>query len=145
MPALTYPSGDFQPFTRILSSEVNGKFNAIRTLLNTTKLDDTNYQDNGMSLVKLKGVINNAFIANSTTGVVTALTTAANQTVFTSTDGTVVVGQLPPQAGGTGVSYTVSTLDIGLVLQVNSTGTALTFSTTPEPATNKIYSFYNFR
>ncbi len=144
MPVLTYPTGDFQPFTRILSSEVNGKFNAISTLLNTTKLDDTNYQDNGMSLIKLKGNINNALIGNNTSGQVTAFTTNPNQTIFTSTDGSVQVGPLPTRAGGTGFSYAISTVDASLVLQVNSSGTALTFGSTPEPSTGKIFAFYNF-
>ena len=53
MPTLSYPSGDFQPFTKILSAEVNGKFNAIRTLLNTTKLDSTNVQQYGLTRDRL--------------------------------------------------------------------------------------------
>lgn len=97
-----------------------------------------------MSLVKLKGVVNNAFIANSSTAVVTALTTAANQTVFTSTDGVVTVGTLPTRAGGTGLSYTTILADADKVLAVNQLGTALTLQVVPQGYSNKIYSFYRF-
>ncbi len=56
MPILTYPTADFTPFTKILSSDVNGKFNAIKTLLNTTGLDNTNIQNAGISITKLNGI-----------------------------------------------------------------------------------------
>lgn len=144
MPVLVYPTSDFQPFTKILSSEVNGKFNAIKTLLNVTGLDSTNIQVKGITLDRLNGGVNNGLIGNSATGSVVALTTSANQTIFTSTDGTVVVGALPARAGGTGLTYVVSTLDAAKVLQVNATGTALTFDTSPQPPALKVYSYYRF-
>jgi hypothetical protein len=144
LPALVFPTGDFQPFTKILSSEVNGKFNAIKTLLNTTKLDSTNVQQYGLSLDRLNGVVVNGFIADDASGHVVALTTSANQTVYTSTNGVVTVGQLPAIAGGTGLSYVLTSVDTGKVLQVNATGSALTFDTTPPPATDKVLAFYNF-
>lgn len=49
MPALVYTPADFVPFTKILSADVNSKFTSIQTLLNTTKLDDDNIQDDGIT------------------------------------------------------------------------------------------------
>ena len=57
MPLLTYTSSGFPfvPFTKILSADVNQCFNDIKTLFNTTGLDDTNLQNAGISpLTKLK-------------------------------------------------------------------------------------------
>lgn len=54
MPALTYSVSDFTPFTKIRSADVNTRFQDIKTLLNTTKLDDDNIQALGISLSKLK-------------------------------------------------------------------------------------------
>ncbi len=48
MPVLTIPN-DFQPQRRIYSAEVDANFNAIATLLNTTGLDNTNIQNNGIN------------------------------------------------------------------------------------------------
>ncbi len=126
MPQLVYPSGDFQPFTKILSAEVNGKFNAIKTLLNTTKLNDDNLQDQGISWTKLT-------------------LQAASQVAVTNTLGALTyTAVLPVSNGGLGFAPTLTTTDANLVVQVNQAGTALTLSTTPEPGTSKIYSFYRF-
>lgn len=54
MPALTYSVADFVQFTKIRSADVNSRFSDISTLLNTTKLDDDNLQDDGISGTKLK-------------------------------------------------------------------------------------------
>jgi hypothetical protein len=143
MPALVYPTSDFQPFTKIYSSEVNGKFSAIKTLLNTTGLDSTNIQVGGVALTRLVGTAN-AFVANSAAAVVTAYATAANQTIYTSTDGSVTVGTLPTRVGGTGLAFAPVLADASKVLQVNSLGTALTFDTTPTPAPLRIYNNYRF-
>lgn len=123
MPNLVFPTGDFQPFTKILSSEVNGKFNAIKTLLNVTKLDYTNVQTANLlyaSQLSMQAVITNA------TG---QLTTSA---------------ALPVGQGGTGFSYVPTTLDIQKVVQVNASGTGLTLDTAPQPPTGKVFSFYRF-
>ncbi len=123
---LVYPTGNFVPFTKILSSEVNGKFNAITTLLNTTKLSDTNLQDHGISWIKLT-------------------LQAVSQVAVTDTLGQLTVTPFitSPQ-GGTGFAYTPTTLDISKVLQVNSTGTALTLDAVPSPPVLNILSYYNF-
>ncbi len=124
MPALVYPSGDFQPFTKILSSEVNGKFNSISTLLNTTKLNDTNLQDRGISWVKL------------------TLQTAS-QVAVTDTLGALTVTQTLPLAnGGLGFSPTLTTTNVGQVVQVNDLGTALTLGSVPSSPPVQLYTFY---
>lgn len=126
MPALTYPSGDFAPFTKILSSEVNGKFNAIATLLNTTKLDSTNVQQYGLSYDRL------------------TLQTSV-QVAVTDTIGRLSVTQaLPSVNGGFGFSFTPTTVQANQVLQVNALGTALTFGSTPEGPAGKLYAFNHF-
>lgn len=69
MPALTYSIADFQPFTKIKSSEVNTKFTEIQTLLNTTKLDDDNIQDDGITRsTKLAATTANTFQINDGSG-----------------------------------------------------------------------------
>lgn len=126
MPTLTYPSGPFTPFTKILSSEVNGKFDAITTLLNTTKLDSTNVQQGGLTYDRL------------------AVQTSV-QVVVTDTLGVATVAQfLPPVNGGFGFSFTPTTVNASQVLQVNSAGTALTFGTTPESPAGKMYAWNHF-
>lgn len=61
MPVLSIPN-TFVPFTKIVSAQVNANFTAITTLLNTTKLDDTNIQNAGITpQTKLN-------IGNGTTG-----------------------------------------------------------------------------
>lgn len=49
MPALVYPTADYVQFERITSAALNNKLNAVKTLLNTTGLDDDNIQDGGIT------------------------------------------------------------------------------------------------
>ena len=53
MPALSYSVADFVALTTIRSADVNTRFNDIATLLNTTKLDADNLQDNAVTGPKL--------------------------------------------------------------------------------------------
>jgi hypothetical protein len=126
MPALVYPTGNFQPFTKILSSEVNGKFNAITTLLNTTKLDSTNVQQYGLTADRIAAQTSMSVVITDASGYLTTSTA------------------LSSDRGGSGFSYTPVLADAQKVLQVNVLGTALTFDATPAPATVKIYNFYRF-
>lgn len=126
MPALSYPTGDFVPFTKILSSEVNGKFNAIRTLLNTTKLDSTNVQQGGLTYDRIAVTTSMQIVGTDSTGVMT-------------TQALVLASQ-----GGLGFAFTSSTLNASLVVQANAGGTALTLQAVPASAANKVYSFYRF-
>lgn len=60
MPALVIPNS-FSPNTVALSSAVNGNFNAVATLLNSTLLDSTNLQDGAVTGAKLDpGVVDNS-------------------------------------------------------------------------------------
>ena len=145
MPSLTYPSGDFTPFTKILSADVNGKFTAIQTLLNTTKLDSTNVQQNGLTRDRLATGTANAVVVNATSGGgMSELTSVANGAVYFNASGVPTAGTLPVANGGTGLAMSLSALDIDKVVAVNSAGTALELRTTPEPPTLKIFSFYRF-
>lgn len=120
---LVYPTGDFVPFTKILSSEVNGKFNAITTLLNVTKLSATNLQTD--SIMYQSQLTNQAVITNASGQLTT--------TVF-----------LPAANGGTGFVFASTTLNIAKVVQSNAAGTALTLDVVPVPATDKIFSYWRF-
>jgi hypothetical protein len=123
---LVYPTADFVPFTKILSSEVNGKFTAISTLLNTTKLSDTNLQDHGISWIKLT-------------------LQAVSQVAVTDTLGQLTVSAVLASAlGGTGFAFTSTTLNAGLVVQANGTGTALTLDAAPTPSSLKMYQWNHF-
>lgn len=126
MPALVYPTGDFQPFTKILSSEMNGKLNAIKTLLNVTLLDRTNVQVSGLSYNNMTITTSLQIVGTDSAGVMT-------------TQATVLAKQ-----GGFGFTYTPVLADTGKVLQVNALGTALTFDAAPSPSPLKIYSLYRF-
>ena len=123
MPALTYPTADFQPFTKILSAEVNGKFNAIRTLLNTTKLDHSNLQTGNLLYASQTSL---QIVGTGSTGLMT-------------TQAVVLVGQ-----GGTGFSFSPVLADSAKVLQVNTVGSALTFDVVPLSPVPKVlgWSWY---
>jgi hypothetical protein len=123
---LVYPTGDFVPFTKILSSEVNGKFNAIKTLLNVTKLSDTNLQDHGISWIKLT-------------------LQAASQVAVTDTLGQLTVTAiLPSSNGGLGFSFASTTLNAGLVVQANSVGSALTLDAVPTSPVVRVLAWSYF-
>lgn len=126
IPTLVYPTGDFQPFTKILSSEVNGKFNAIKTLLNVTGLNDTNIQDHGISWSKLTLQVVSQVAVTDTLG---QLTTSA---------------VLAASNGGLGFAFAPTTLNAALVVQGNAAGSALTLDVVPIGAGSKIYNLYRF-
>ena len=127
MPTLVYPTGDFQPFTKILSSDVNGKFNAVTTLLNTTKLDSTNVQQYGLTRDRLAAdATPSSIVINDGSGNISS---------------TLI---LPTTQGGTGINYTPSAADVTKVLQVNAAGTAFTVGTSPIPPALNIFSFYRY-
>ena len=145
MPALSYPTGDFSPFTKILSSDVNGKFDAIKTLLNTTKLNSDNVQLNGLTRDRLATGTANAVVVNATSGGgMSELASVANGAMYFDASGVPTAGTLPVVNGGTGLSMTLTAADATKVVQVNSAGTALTLDTTPTPGPLRIYNFYRF-
>ncbi len=105
---------------------MNGKFNAITTLLNVTKLNDFNIQDHGVSWGKL----------TLQTSMQVAVTDTLGQLTTTAV--------LPSINGGLGFSFNPTTLVASQVVQVNALGTALTLDATPVPAPSKIFTFYRF-
>lgn len=120
---LVYPTGDFQPFTKILSAEVNGKFNAITTLLNITKLSATNLQTDS---IMYQSQLTNQVAITNTLGQLTTTTI------------------LPIANGGLGFTFSPTTLVSSLVVQVNAAGSALTLDTAPVPASLKMYQWNHF-
>lgn len=127
MPALSYTSSDFpfQPFTKIYSADVNQCFNDIKTLLNTTKLDDTNLQDAGITrATKLKVGTPSYIVTNA------AVTGAMSESQF-----------LTLAQGGLGASFTIGTPN--QVLMVDPTGTSLQFGAVSSTGST-IYGFYRF-
>jgi hypothetical protein len=75
MPALSYSVSDFTAFTKIRSADVNSRFTDIKTLLNTTKLDDDNIQNAGITrATKLKTGTAYAVVVNSSTGAMSEVT-----------------------------------------------------------------------
>ena len=126
MPNLVYPTADFQPFTKILSSEVNGKFNSIKTLLNTTGLNSTNIQVAGLNYNLMTVTTSLQIVGTSSAGVMT-------------TQPLVLASQ-----GGTGFAFTATTLNANLVVQGNSTGSALTLDVAPTPASLRMYQWNHF-
>lgn len=49
MPTFAYSNSDFVAFTKARASDVNTRFNDIKTFFNTTKLDDSNLQNAGIT------------------------------------------------------------------------------------------------
>jgi len=144
MPNLSYTASDFPftPFTKMLSNSVNTCFIDIRTLLNTTKLDDTNLQDAGITrATKLKAGTAKALVVNhNTTGVMSELTSVTNGAVYFNASGNPTAAALPLLSGGTGASLVVGNEDE--VLGV--TGGAIVFKVSPTPPPIKIFSYNNF-
>lgn len=126
MPALTYPSADFTPFTKILSADVNAKFTAIATLLNTTKLDSTNVQQYGLTRDRLAAGTASQILVNDLSGNMSSVATIGTT------------------QGGTGLAYTPVLADAQKVLRVDPTGTGFEIGTAPEAGTLKILTVYRF-
>lgn len=123
---LVYPTGNFVPFTKILSSEMNGKFTAISTLLNVTKLSDTNIQVGGLSYDRMTVTTSLQIVGTSAAGVMT-------------TQALVLASQ-----GGTGFAFTSTTLNASKVVQANAAGTALTLDVVPAQPSLQMYNWNHF-
>jgi hypothetical protein len=145
VPTLTYPTGDFQPFTKILSSEVNGKFDAIKTLLNVTKLNSDNVQVNGLTRDRLATGTANAVVVNATSGGgMSELASVNNAAVYFNASGVPSAGTLPVTSGGTGQAFALTGDDANKVLTVNDAGTGFELAASAADPTTKIYAFYRF-
>lgn len=91
MPLLVYSSADFpfQPFTKILSADINQCYSDIRTLLNTTGLDSVNVQTHGLTRDRLAGGTANALLVNDASGYASELALgSANYIVRVNSAGT---------------------------------------------------------
>lgn len=124
MPLLVYSYPDFTANTVIASAKVNAKYNDIKTLLNTTGLDDTNIQDAGITrATKLK-------------------TGTANYVVINGSDGKMSEeATLSPSRGGLGISYTPVVADAGKVVAVASDGSGFTVENVPDSNAAKLYAY----
>lgn len=112
MPNLSYTEADFIAFTKILSAAVNSKFSDLKTLLNTTKLDDTNLQNAGITrATKLKTGTANFVLINNGSGQMSE------------------EAQLARSRGGTGLDLGTLTGEAGRGIVVNDAETALSFGT----------------
>jgi hypothetical protein len=130
MPLLSYTSSGFPfvAFTKILSADANQCFNDIKTLLNTTGLDDTNLQNAGITrATKLKAGTASHVIINDGSGLMSS------------------EAQLSVTRGGTGLNVTIGSYVAGDVIQVNSDSTAFTIGApTSSPAPSRIFNYYHF-
>jgi len=127
MPALVYSYPAFTPNTVISSTKVNAKFTDIETLLNTTKLDDTNLQNAGITrATKLKLGTASHVLINDGTGAMSSEAT------------------LSPARGGLGIAITLTSSDASKVPQVNAAGTAFELATAPESPGSKLFNYHRF-
>lgn len=114
MPLLVYTSSDFpfQPFTKIYSADINQCYNDIKTLLNTTGLDDANIQAAGITRsTKLKAGTANYVVINNGSGQMSEEATLA------------------ASRGGLGFTPTLSLANAGKSVVVDPTGTTLQLGT----------------
>jgi len=129
MPALTYTSSNFPfvPFTKIYSADVNTCFTDIRTLLNTTKLDDDNLQNAGITrATKLKTGTASYVLINNGSG-------AMSEEQY-----------LALARGGLNRDITpAGTQDTGKAILVNGAGTGFELAVAQNPTAN-IFSYQNF-
>lgn len=125
MPTFTYTVADFVAFTKIRSADVNSRFADIKTFFNTTKLDDSNIQDAGITrATKLKTGTAGAIVVNAaSTGVMSELADGALGTILTGAGTTV-----PPTflAAGTAGQY----------LRTNGSGVAPSYAASPDSDSN---------
>lgn len=139
MPNLSYSVADFVPLTKILSADVNSRFQDIKSRFNwdgttaTTGLGDSNIISNSVSgngltrATKLKPGTANFVVINDGTGKMSEEVT------------------LNVSRGGTGLAIVPGSQNPGDVLQVNSTSSALVIGApTGVPASLRLYQFQQF-
>lgn len=127
MPLLVYSYPDFTPNTVILSAQVNAKYNDIKTLLNTTKLDDDNLQDGGITrATKLDNGTADYVVINNGSG-------AMSEEAVLATS-----------RGGLGVALTPSLADANKFIRVNAGGTAYELTASAESAAQKFYALNRY-
>ncbi len=125
MPLLSYSAitdYPFQPFTKIYSADINLMFSAIQTLLNVTKLDQTNVQTHGLTRYTSASAL-----APGT----------ANYAIFNDSNGDLTEAAQPP------ASVLVSgSIQPGQYVAINPAGTLLIGAPSPGAA-SAIFNYYN--
>lgn len=134
MPLLSYSAitnYPFQPFTKIYSSDVNAMFSTVQTLLNTTKLDQTNIQAHGLT----RYTSASALAAGT-----------ANYVVYNDASGDLTeAAQLPTAQGGLGANLSpAGVADASKVVAVNAAGNGFQLSTVPSTPGGNIFNYYQF-
>ena len=116
MPALTYSDGDFATNDTMSSTVFNNKFNAVSTLLNTTKLDDDNIQDAGITASDkvIDATVTEAKLDASTTSLLNAVRADVYNLGITLAGGVFSVSQADGSA--------LSSSDYGKILMQSTTG-----------------------
>lgn len=159
MPALTYTIGQFLPFTKIVSSDVNQYFTDIKTLLNSTKLDSANVQQYGLTRDRLAQTTASQVLINDGSGTMTseaqlAITRGGLAQDFTSTMATSAGLPLIVNPGGTAWSIgsalqstitesltsVVSSLTAGEAITANN---ACCLDAALDGSSNNIYRVFN--
>lgn len=126
MPTLTvtktYLDGDV-----LTEADLDAIRTSIQTFVNTTKLDDSNLQDAGITrATKLKvGTVNHVLI-NAADG------TMSSEAALSQT------------RGGTGLGLSLTIADAGKTLVVNPAGSAFALTTAAETPLSKVFAFNNF-
>lgn len=134
MPLLSYSAitnYPFQPFTKIYSSDINSMFSTIQTLLNTTKLDQTNVQAHALT----RYTSASALVAGT-----------ANYAVYNDANGDLTeAAQLPTAQGGLGANLTPAGIaDSSKVIAVNAAGNAFQLQVVPQSPGGNIFNYYQF-
>lgn len=123
MPALTIPNS-FSANTTARSSEVNANFNAIATLLNSTKLDSTNVQTGGIAEANIASSAVSA--AKLATDAVTTAKIQASAVTYAKL-GSDVVSTITP--AGSVIMYAGTSAPTGWLLCDGSPVSRTTYST----------------
>lgn len=134
MPLLSYSAitnFPFQPFSKIYSSDVNLMFTTIQSLLNTTKLDQTNIQAHALT----RYTSSSALVAGT-----------ANYVVYNDANGDLTeAAQLPTAQGGLGANLSpAGVADASKVIAVNAAGNAFQLSSVPPTPGGNIFNYYQF-
>ena len=112
MPTFAFTVSNYTPFTKILSANINSDRSDIKTFLNTTKLDDANIQNAGITpTTKLNATGSSAGQILGSNGTAVVWTTSNLQTLYN-----VIIGSAAQVTAGTAThssyaSYSASAAD----------------------------------
>jgi hypothetical protein len=126
MPTLSvtksYADGDI-----LLEADLDAIRTSIQTFFNTTKIDDDNIQNAGITrATKLKSGTANHVLINDASGLMSS------------------ESALDRSRGGTGLSVTLSSADANKVIAVNSAGSAFEVAVPQMSVAGKCFAYLNF-